>query len=270
MPWFGWLAPGRDVPVADVGGDAEAVRKALLRVRVVARHVAVDEARKRVDRIDDGSRELAQEPIAAARRVIENHDRHPMRNLAARHSPERRIHDVVRGRAVVLHAAFPGEAPREREKAGLPVRVSVRSSGLEEEAAVVGVRRLVDVEVIAVESEAPVEIFAHRVRRDPGEVLVVDVSIESPGDRLEQNDFGSRREKMLWLRRGRLVALHRRTSVRVRVDGRGLIREQRDVREAAREFQPGRPARALRAQRGRKREPDHERPEAAKTFHPVP
>ncbi len=209
-----------DVPVADVGGDAEAVRKALLRVRVVARHVAVDEARKGVDRIDDGGRELAQEPIAAARRVVEDHDRHPVRNFAARHAAERRIHDVVRGWAVVLHAAFPGKAPREREKAGLPVRVSVRSSGFEEETAVVGVRRLVDVEVIAVEPEAPVEIVAHRVRRDPGEARVVDVSIEGPGDRLEQNDFGSGREEMLWLRRGRLVPLHRRGSVRVRIDRR--------------------------------------------------
>ncbi len=136
----------------------------------------------------------------------------------------------------------------------------------------VRVRRLVDIEVIAVEPEATVEILAHGVRGDAGEVLVVDVSIEGPGDRLEQDDFRNAGEEVLRPRRRRLVPLHRRGAVRVGIDGRRrrLVRDEGDVGKPAREFHFGRPAGVLRAQRSRERERDQKGGDSTKFFHAVP
>ena len=123
----------------------------------------------------------------AGRGVVEDHLRQPMLDLAARHAAERRVDEVVDRRLRVLHAAFPDEAAGQREEAGLPV-ASSRSSGRPRRRSCPardGYDWLM-LKCVVVEAEAGLEVLADRVPRDPREVLVGDVAVVDPGQRLRR------------------------------------------------------------------------------------
>src|SRR5262249_17539147 len=69
--------------------------------------------------------------------------------------------------------------------------------GVEVDAAVVGVRELVGVEVVVVVDEAGVPILADRVPGDPREVLVDDVAVPGPREELEERDLPGRQPESL-------------------------------------------------------------------------
>ena len=126
-----------------------------------------------------------------------------MRDLAACHAAQGRVDEVVdRGRGV-FHAALPGEAPRQGEGARPPEPVPVGSGRVEVETAMVGVRGLVHAEVIAIVFEARPEVLPDGGPRDESGLVFVDVTVEAPGQDLQEDDFprgpkktpGSRRHR---------------------------------------------------------------------------
>src|SRR5207248_11385672 len=97
--------------------------------------------------------------------------------------------------AGILHAALPDEAPHQRENARFPEAVAILARCVEEEAAVVRVRGLVDDERVRVVPEAAPEVSSDGLRRDVRVVVLSDVAIERPRKELQQRNLARRREK---------------------------------------------------------------------------
>lgn len=87
--------------------DVEPSRESVGRVLEVLPRLAPEDPVERPHRVDEEARGLAQKPVQAACRVVEDHVRHAELRLTPRHRPQGRLDEVSRGWRLALREHLP-------------------------------------------------------------------------------------------------------------------------------------------------------------------